>query len=241
MVNNQDFLYYKTPDHEFQVNYPDADRPFEHKVTTQLSKNVVIIRVIATIVFSVLLMATKPVWIWPVAIAGLAFAGWTMYSHLIKKDPLVEVFHEIVGSEEAFNKLPEIHLDAEKRVADNLDDIDWNDLKDPLSRAITEDGRRILIVKCLTRHPEQDIFSNSQVKTVMSFVEKLGSGDLPPKISNLSPENSVRFTTVLQAFGTLENDLSARHSFGSTGSGNNANYVYSWITPEIANEFLAQQ
>ena len=95
MLPAQNFLYYKTPDNEFQMHYGNVDKPFKDKITTQLPKIVAIVRAALACLLSTMVIMTTAVW--PVAIAGLAYAGWTIYTNLIRKDPLVEAFYKIVG------------------------------------------------------------------------------------------------------------------------------------------------
>ena len=147
------FLYYNTPADEFQKHYGSVDNSFKHDTTTQLPKIVMIIRAVAALVFSTLFLAVRSVWVLPIAIAGLTFAGWTIYSNMIKKDPLVEAFYKIVGGRKDDN-LPEIKLGANKSTWSSLFDIHWDSLEPPLSKATTKDGRHILVVKAKSRIPE---------------------------------------------------------------------------------------
>lgn len=249
MVNN-DYFFYQTPDHEFQQFYGDVEKPFAQKVKTQLPQNVALIRIVATLILSAWAL-TKPVWVWPVAVAGVAYAGWTVYANFIKKDPLVELFYEIVGDEEEYQKLPEIKLTAQKPLSHELKDLDWDAINAPLSRAVTEDGRRILIVKALTRHADQNRVPHFQVNTVLAFVEKLSPFDCPRPPNDIFPENNYErdstigsiFESFLQAMAPLVFTTHEPHDYSyhfDSSVGSKRHEILASMNPEIANELQAQ-
>lgn len=240
MGPTQHFIY-NTPINEFATFYPNAERPFEKKISSHLPSLVVTIRAVAACALSALVVITTPVWVWPVAVAGVAFAGWTIYSNTRKKDPLVEAFYKIVGGKDKYEKLPEFKIKGKDSLYDkNFFNLNYDDLKNPLSKAITPDGRRILIVKALSRHPEagnRNIVS--KVKAVFVFVEKLKYEDFFD-----STEVYLRFiNNFLKAgnvFNTI-NDLERDDPWVSNGCQNKYISVRASISPELANELLAQQ
>ncbi len=243
---NTNFLYYASPANELQTHYgDDFEQPFKHKITTQWPKNIVVIRLAAIAVFGALLVLISPVWIWPVVVIGtVAYAGWTIYSHVLRKDPLVEMFYKIVGGKDQYDNLPEIVLAGEKTVEENINDLSWNALDQPAYRAETKDGRRIFIVRALSRNPEQDIGFSAQVKTIFTLVEKLGPADLiSPK--DLSPENNCLFESLIHGLNLRKNDNTFRSfRFDSSFSGGSGSirrkYFLSSLETDIANEFFAQ-
>ncbi|MCE2984025.1 MAG: hypothetical protein LW832_10745 [Parachlamydia sp.] len=112
-------------------------------------------------------------------VAGIAFAGWTIYSHIGCKDPLMEAFYKMSGGREAFEQLPEIqfNMNSLKELAAAINEINWDNLEHPITKSKTLDGRNILIIKGLIRNNEG--FDDCQTKGVLAFVEKVGPYDLP--------------------------------------------------------------
>jgi hypothetical protein len=250
-MNTGNFLFYKTPVEQFKESYGHFEQPFKSKISTQLPKNIALIRVVATLVFTTWIAVTSsPVWLWTVVIAGTTFAGWTIYSHLLRRDPLVDVFYKIVGGKNHYDNLPEIHLVGEKHISESMKEVSWDKLNQPIYKAKTTDGRKILIVKALTHNPEQHT-AYAQVKTLFVFVEKAGPNDYKPNISNLSPKNSRLLESIFYALRLWDN----KNPFGaiiyfdsqviSKINGekvqrNDACYVYGFMNKDIANEFSAQ-
>lgn len=247
MVTQTNYLYYNTPDHEFKRHYAYASQALIKEISTQLPKPVALIRTVALAAFSVLLIATKSaVWVWPVAIAGLAFAGWTVYSHLLEQDRLVTLFNQIArnhtlgimkSSNDAFDELPKFGLNGKVSLADSIHMIDWDKLNYPVLRAATEDGRKILIVRALSRHPR--ISTSKQDKTIFAYVEKLTSRDQSLSGSSQSYAWYLRlFLTALTPFDFVS-DFSIREKSGMNGE-NRIHIITSTMSPKEANEFLAQ-
>lgn len=179
---------------------------------------VCLIRAIALSIFSSLLIATQSgVWVWPVAIAGFALAGWTVYRHLIRQDPLVAFFWKIAARNQphqvsnlSYQQLPQFQLTAGNSLRSNIHAIDWDSLQHPVMRAETEDGRQMLIVRAAKR-PDMGSATN---KYVLVFVERI---------------NNYAFNNESHQGG------------GGNVLGSSSNYMITGsISADMANEFLAQ-
>ncbi len=166
---------------QITAKYPDFQPLFKwgHQISTQLPKNIAKIRAVAVATISCLvaLILNSRFLSLPIVTVGLAFAGWTIYSHILSKDPLLEAFYKIFGGKNEFEKLPKIkivlsselkeevsekpklfdferHSKSKKVVPGSDSDIcqgimkmKWDDLKHPISISSTLDGRRIILVK----------------------------------------------------------------------------------------------
>ena len=245
-MNNSSFLYYETPSTEYQQYYGHVQAPFEagKEILTQLPKNIAVIRAVATVAFTSLLALklSATVFCWPIVIAGLAFAGWTIYSHLLSKDPLMETFYKIVGGKDEFEKLPPIDLAQapNEKIFQAISRICWDNLNSPIAKTRTLDGRNVMIIKGLSRNINS-LFANCQTKGVLAFIERTGPKDLPRIISNL-PELA---DSIMHAVLTPhEGNTFGRFFYSSNYSiGNNNNtycMVYSSISSDMANELFAQ-
>lgn len=175
-------LYYNTPLNEYQIYYGSSCQPpFKagKEILTQLPKNVAIIRAVATVAFTSLLALklSVTVFFWPVVVAGIAFAGWTIYSHLLCKDPLMETFYTIVGGKDKFELLPQINLAqaSHEKISEPISKIDWDGLNHGIARTKTLDGRNVIIIKGFTRHDDGMV---CRTKGVLAFVEKTCPGDI---------------------------------------------------------------
>jgi len=243
-MNN--YLYYNTPAEQFQTCYGNIQSPFSSDVTTQLPKNIAAIRAVAALALTgfVAFKLASTVFFWPAVVVGVAYAGWTIYSHLCSKDPLSEAFYKICGGKDKFEQLPEIELEQKpnEKIATVISNLNWDELEHPVMKTKTLDGRNIIIIKGLTRNRETRLFSICQTKGVLAFVEKLGPCDVHRVISNL-PElaESIMFAVCFpftrNTFGRLLCSFSSRS--GNTSSSTFCK-VYSSISREMGNEFFAQ-
>jgi len=240
-MNN--YLYYETPASEFQKHYNDFKFPFESQViTTLLPKNIAVIRSIATLALTglVCFSLATPIFCWPIAIAGTAYAGWTIYSHLCSKDPLVEAFYKIAGGKDKFEQLPEIQLEQKtgEKLSVTIGNLKWNELEHSIAKAKTLDGRNILIVKGLTRYDQ----GTCNVKGTLAFVEKLGPYDVPRSMTHVHElVYSIMFAILppLKA-NTFGRCLESSHFKLSHKSVSTECFVSSSISGQTANELAAQ-
>lgn len=233
------YLYYGTNPEERFTHYPAFKECFGvgRKITTQLPKNVAIIRAVVVMALSFYAILAYPVLSPLLTPLGFFYAGWTVYSHLLRSDPLVGVFYQIVGGKERYDALPTIELvDHGKPFSDTVKTIDWNSLDQPLYKATTNDGRAVLIVKGLDRHKIK--------KSIFAFIEKLGPTDSYPMISNLTPRQSYAFESLAQALSMKENQMggwvSSSYSSHGDRSESKETHMPSSMTSEMANEFMAQ-
>ena len=247
-ISSGNFLYYNTPESELKTHYgDDFEQPFKYKITTQFAKEVVLIRLAAIAIFGTILALTSPTWMWPVVvIASGSYTVWIAYNHLLRQDPLVEAFYKIVGGKDQYAKLPEIVFAGEKTIEEKIKCLDWDALDQPLYRANTEDGRQILIVKALTRNPEDSLHGPAQVKTIFGFVEKLGPVDLKPLETEIfSPEINRFLFLFIHALSLSINEnqfsefiYSSSEDKGSGVAEIKRTYISSSIENDVANEFL---
>lgn len=211
------------------------------EMRTQLPKNIAIIRVIATIALTGLITFTlsATAFCWPVVIAGVAFAGWIVYSHLLSKDPLMEAFYKISGGKDKFEKLPEIQLEqnSSEKICAVIKNLKWKDLKHPISKTRLLDGRNVIIVKGFNRIIEGSY--KTQTESILAFFEKLGLYDYP-----ISKADYI-FLSIFHALSPFEGNTFGR-SLGHSSLGfkmdNSCSTcdVYSSISKEMANELTAQ-
>jgi hypothetical protein len=243
-MNN--FLHYGTCPDQYQVHYCNLQAPFESgkEILTQLPKNVAMIRAVATLAFAsiVALKLSGTVFCWPVAIAGIAFAGWTVYSHLLSKDPLMETFYKITGGRDGYETLPQINIaqNPNEKICEAIRRINWDDLNHSIARTRTLDGRNVIIIKGLSRNNDEGFLVGNQTKSVLAFVEKTAPEDVPRVISN-SPE----IVDAMMHAISLEGNTFGRwlYSHSSTIGVNEYNSyckVHSSITSDMANELFAQ-
>lgn len=246
MTTPQTSLYYKTPENEFQTNYPSAKQNYTSEIYSQLSKTDAIIRsVVATLFSAVVLIRYSSIWRWPLVVVGFAYAAWTIYRNLIIQDPLVELFYKIAGGRDKYEKLPEIVRIPNESVGETIVKLDWNSLTHPLYRATTVDGRRVLIVKALSRNLEkynsinntQIVLTrgmNSQIKMIAAFVEKMKREDIPPVKRDIIFSNEPHYNHF------HNNSFKQEQVFGSLSIGHWAQHIYPSMRCEMANEFVAQ-
>lgn len=236
IMNN--FLYYDTPVDQLQTYYPNIQLPFKAgEMLTQLPKNIAVIRAVAAAAFTgiIALKLSTTVFCWPVAIAGIAFAGWTVYSHLCSKDALLEVFYKISGGKDRFEQLPEIQLgqNPNGKLSEAIRGLNWNQLEHKIAKAKTLDGRNVVIVKGLTRN---------QTKGVLAFVERMGPNDVPRVISNFHElAESIAHAILFPLTGNTFSRWLYSSNF-SISNNYNSSYckMYSSISDNMANEFFAQ-
>lgn len=235
-MNN--FLYYNRASTDYPILFPNVQFPFQgnEKIFTHLPKNIVVIRAVAYAAFSAMLAfkLSATVFGWPVFLAGIAFAGWTIYSHILSKDPLMEVFYKIAGGRERFEALPEINLTQAPnvKISKAIKRINWDQLNHPIARAKTLDGRNVVIVK--GRSHLNDGLSDvpAQSKSVLAFIERANPDDF-----NSPPSTPLEklFTTIMEAIFLRENNnFCFRHGRCRCYE------VRPSISPYMANEFFAQ-
>lgn len=140
------------------------------EIHTQEQKNIAIIKAVAIAILTGTMVATSTPFGGLIAfVAGSAYSSWTIYSNIIKSDPLIEAFYTICGGKDQFNKLPTIQL-TKKRTFDAIRKLSWDGLP-AISKANTSDGRTIVIVKGLQTE------GHLQNRDIFAFVEKLGPND----------------------------------------------------------------
>lgn len=230
-----DFLYYNTPEDQFQTHYNNIQFPFQAlEIKTQLPKNIAIIRAAVTIAFTglIALKLGITVFCWPVVIAGIAFTGWTVYSHLYSKDPLIEAFYKISGGKDKFEKLPKIQLkhNSDGKISTAIRKLNWDNLVYKISKAKTLDGRNVVIIKGLSRNNED----SCQTKGILAFVEKIGPYDVERTISNSSEFVDSIVHAVIAPF---QGNTFGRFLYSSK---NTYCRIFSSISKDMANELFAQ-
>ena len=244
-------LYYNTPSDQYIANYgnhrlfPESER----QITTQLPKNIALIRITATVALTILLAVKvqATIFCWPVVILGAALAGWTAYTQLLSKDPLTEVFYQIVGGKDRFEQLPEIGLEQNlnEKICAAIGRLNWNHFDQGMYRAKTIDGRNVIIVKGLSRTNAGMFFART--RSILAFIEKVGPEDVPRQISNLPELVDGALHAIYAPFtgNTFDRLLFSRDS--ATVRGNRERVVdssetriCSSITTSMANEFFAQ-
>ena len=244
-------LHYGTPADQYVPNYGER-RLFsenEKKITTQLPKNIALIRIATTAAITALLAVKlqATIFCWPVVVIGAAFSGWTAYSHLLSKDPLTEVFYRIVGGKDRFEQLPEIRLeqDPNETLCTAIGKLRWDNLDHPIYKTTALDGRNVVVVKGFSRTPQGLL--GAQAKSILVFVEKVGPDDVYRNISN---QQALVDAAIHAIFTPLKGNTFGR-SLASVESANiwvNGDRVidcydseiFSSITPSMANEFFAQ-
>lgn len=218
------------------------------KYTTQFPTNVTLIRIAVTAIFTAYIIGRimgLTMWAWPVVIASASFSVYTAVKHLFMPDPLVVAMHIIAGGKEQYDGLPVIDVMPNEKLWKTIEPIQWNDLKHPLYRATTADGRKVLIVKgcdSVKQGAFLGVAGNMvNTKTVTAFVEKLGPNDVPRVISNLDE----RFEAVLMALPAnakcLENSCNRLLHNGGNGGEQTRGVMLSSITSDMMNEFIYQR
>lgn len=241
------FLYYDTPVNKCREYYGDIQFPFKsEEIVTQLPRDITIIRTVAALAFSALVASflSTTIFCWPVFIVGGAFAGWTSYSHLFSKDPLMDVFYTILGGKDKFERLPEIQLlqNPNEKISDIIAKLTWDQLEHPISRTVTIDGRNVIIIKGLSRKEEvkqEDDDVDPQTKSVLAFVEKCGPRDV--FASDIPPSHDSFLYAIFAIF--QKNIFKAVPYCSGAGIGskyNNDCRICSSITGKMANEFFVQ-
>lgn len=245
-----DSLTYNVPKNEYSAVYGDSSLLAENTppITTQLPENIAVIRIVAALALPLIVgISLGAIFFYPAFIAGAGFAGWTAYTHLFSKDPLLELFYQIVGGEDKFNQLPEIDLqqDPHKKLFVAIQKLQWDEISHAISRAKTLDGRHVVVIKGFS-YGLDGVFS-AHTKNLFAFIEKVGPADLPRVISN-EPESVTAFLHAV--FLPLEGNTFDRFLFScnsSNSEGDNEISVDSYeinicasITAFRANEFFAQ-
>ncbi len=221
--------------------------PRNQKITTHLPANVALIRIAATAVFTAYLVAKigATVWAWPIVVVATGFGIYTAVKHIFIKDPLVEAMYKIAGNCHEYNKLPVWNVIKNKKLSQTISEIQWKNLDHPLYRALTSDGRKVLIVKGYDSKEKSEDSPSSRTEAVMIFVEKLGAYDVPRIISNVGEG----FESILDAIPlvwplNLENRYSRTLEWGFEPNGAHINHriktMNGSISSELVNELMQQ-
>lgn len=234
------FLYYDTLSQQLQMHHDSIQFPFKKDIVTQLPKSIAVIRVVATLAFSSLIAfrSAATAFCLPIVVAGIGFAGWTIYSHLFSKDCLMEVFYKISGGKDKFQQLPEIQLQKSQneKISEAIGKLKWDNLEHPIAKAKTLDGRNIIVIKDFVES------ADSQTKSILVFVEKLGPYDIPRTISNL---HEFAQSVIHAIFSPFQGNTFSRFLKSSSfSSGNQSSHtycgVYCAISKDMANKLFAQ-
>lgn len=250
-----EFLSYQIPSNRFSAEYGDRLKLLPEDIspiTTQLPQDIAIMRVVATLALTLLIaLNLGTVFCCPLVIAGVGFACWTAYTHLLSKDPLVELFYKIVGGEENFNQLPEIDLqeDSNQNIGSAIQNLSWDRVLSPISRAKTGDGRHIVIIKA-TKYIPPLRSAKEYAHNLFVFIEKLGPRDLPLGFTSYQAEFiSIFLDSILRPFdgNTFNFCVFLKDVKYFTVLNNQNSYTIhnqidmcSSITASMANEFFAQ-
>lgn len=240
-MNN--FIYFYTPFDQLQKHYNHISLDFHKDLYTQLPKNIAVIRSLAITAFTSLIAfgLETPIFRWSVAIAGVAYAGWTIYAHLLTKDPLIEAFHKICGGEQKFNQIPTHHLKDNQKIASFIKGLNWDELQQPVTRYITSDFRNIVVVKGLSR---KEYDSDGQERRIFAFVEKISFNDFSKQISNISARAETIFKIFIQAYAYpfigKHFNRQLKFSWANVDNTTETHQIYSYIPSVFANEFYAQ-
>lgn len=217
------------------------------KFTTQLPRNVILIRLVATailtasVAYAVARITGLSAWAWPVVVLGASFALYTAYRQLLRPDPLVNAMQIVAGNEEHYNLLPEWTVTPNKKLWETIGNIKWDELKHPLYRATTSDGRKVLIVRgydFIRGRNENMELVFKPIQTVMAFVEKLGPNDIPryPMPADARVEAAL-IAVPLMDLAWLEN----RYHKKIKSSDYSWYEMHSSITSDMMNEFIYQR
>lgn len=243
-----DFLYFNTPLDQFQGYYNNIQLSFNANAQTQLPKNVVMIRTLAVAVFTglaALKLASSAFFMGSAVavIAGVAFIGWTLYTHISSKDSLLEAFYKISGGKEKFEQLPEIQLsqNPNEKISEAIKRLNWSELN-KISKTKTLDGRRVVIVRGLDRADE---LNGWRTQAVLAFIEKVSPGDLSIWSSLPDLGESIMHAIFFPHRGNTFGGQLWHHSCERKGATHNKMEeayckVYSSISKEMANELYAQ-
>ncbi|GAB4226189.1 MAG: hypothetical protein Tsb0021_02030 [Chlamydiales bacterium] len=221
--------------------------PFSSKeIQTQLPKNITTIHAVAAMAFTsyCAFQLSATIFFWPVTVLGATYTAWTIYNHLIKKDPLTEAFYRIAGGKEQFEALPKIDLQhsPNEKLSERLLTLSWENLQHPISTATTFDQRKVVIIKGMSREEEQGA-STKQTKAIFFFVEKLGPNDIPRHISDLPESAESVLYAISKAFtgNKFFHRLNYSHSSEDNITEIRFERIHSSIPGDMANEFYAQQ
>jgi len=241
------FYYYGKPANEI----PNTPFPLGHRITTQFPGDVAKIRIVMTLALTAIVVLSDTgftIWSWPIVILGLSFAAYTAYKHLLTPDPLVDLFYRIAGGEVGYNNLPVIPIDRARKTWMTFWAIRWQELKHPVYRFTTIDGRKGMLIKGLSYSEECiDLETADQTSPLLRtqakliFIEKLKSRDI----------RSDRIQWPGQGHPALESisDWSWETSFLNGSSGDITSMytlqyfsrIYGFMTTDMANEFIAQK
>lgn len=207
--------------------------------TTHLPQNTALIRAVAIETFAAFICLTTTIWCWPVLLIATAFAGWTIYSNMLRPDPLVEAFYQIVGGKAKFDALPTLDLSNPQKLTKNIDGLDWDKLDSRVYRAKTTDGRQVLILKALSKEVDPEMLIPCPTKTIFAFVEKLGSNDFSyPAIATLFDALSFKGNTAGTTLSSCQG--SSTDFYGKESNWSRKFVVFSSISNELANEIKEQ-
>ena len=174
-----------TPAVQITGIYPDFQPLFKwgHQISTQLPKNIAQIRAVASVAFSCLVafILKSSFLTLPIITVGIAFAGWTIYSHILSKDLLLEAFYKIFKTKEAFEKLPTIKIQGgtDAEICEEIMELEWDTLQQPVTLSSTPDGRRIILVKGSRYQEEQEfemeveVTKKTTTHTIFAYIEKI--------------------------------------------------------------------
>jgi hypothetical protein len=160
---------------ELQARFPNFQWSygFDRLFSTRLPKNVVMIRAVAALVLTglaVFLLKSYPRLRRFATVLGIVFAFKAVYTHLIAKDPLVEIFWKHLPTrnrsvetnhqqslEGRLNQLPQLDLrqGTDESICSAIRRLRWEELDQPLYRAISLDGRNVFVLKGETTDPQQ--------------------------------------------------------------------------------------
>lgn len=151
---------------------------------THLTRTAAIIRIVALLALS----AYDLKFIGSVNItfgALLCYAGWTAYKQFIRKDPLMQALVQIAGGQAAFDQLPQPPLTWQhnKSRVDCLSDVSSRQLKEPMYKTHTPDGRCVVFIQApminqVRIFTNDDPFNVTIEKAFFVFIEKMSYADL---------------------------------------------------------------
>jgi|GEM_PF-5280683 len=187
----------------------DFESNKDQDIHTALPKNSAIVRVAVTILITAYAITkiSSPLWCWPVAIVGVGFAGWTIYSSFIRRDPLTQAFHDMVAVKKKFETLDLYGIPANESVIDYVKMMNW-EKSDPITHGI-HDGRHVVIIKAMKEYLDSKKIKCEE-RIFCAFVEKIEIND-----SGKTPKVVKLFFDFLSAF--YYSDLSRFQSIGFLG------------------------
>jgi len=206
-------------------------RGAERAIATQLPKQIAQLRVISVLALTALatMKYSATIFYWPIVVVGVAYAGWTIYKHLLTKDPLVDAFYQIAGGRQRYLELPRIDLGqaANEKTSTAIARLNWDNLPYPIVRSRTLDHREVVIVKGVKREEDRE------TRQVMAFVEKVGPYDLPKHLADEWVESLLYAVCALHKGNTFDQFLYAENFSESCN-------IYCSISSRMANEFFSQ-